>query len=57
MCQHQGRSPGAGGWRCLALAGGEALSGCVCVKLMGIHTELVIAKVKQGEVNWSIKGI
>lgn len=57
MCQHQQGRPGAGGWRCLALVGDEVLSGCVCVKLMGIHTEVVTAKVKQEEVNWGTKGI
>lgn len=40
----------------MALAGGEALPGYVCVKLVGTHTEVVTAKVKLEEVNWSIKG-
>lgn len=57
MSQDQQGSPGAGGWRCVALAGGEALPGCVYVKSMGTHTELVTAKVKQEEVNWNIKCI
>lgn len=57
MSQDQQGSPGAGGWRCMALAGGEALPGCVYVKSMGTHTELVTAKVKQEEVNWNIKCI
>lgn len=37
-------SPGTGGWRCSALARGQVPPGCVCLKLMGIHTELATAR-------------